>query len=563
MMDYSMVELLKVEELSLLAAEARKEIISVTQQNGGHLASNLGVVELTFALHYVFNSDDKLIFDVGHQCYAHKLITQSSRDFKTIRKKGGLSGFPNADEGDCFSMGHSSNSLSVAVGFARARDLLDDDYEIVSIVGDGALGGGEYFEALNDSAICGKHIIIINYNDYSIEKTVGRLQQLIKDEAFAEKFFNDFGYDYVHAVDGHDIGALVTVLKNAKESRRKTVIMVKTKKGYGMPEAEENPEKYHSVSVEKTTKSYAEIVGDTLLELALDNERIVAVTAAMTASTGLSEFAKQLPDRFFDVGICEQHAVTMCGAMAKGGLKPYFAVYGSFLARGIDQVINDVALQNLPVTFLVDHAGVVSDDGETHQGNLIIGLLAAIPNLNIISPQNKAELIHALVWSVNYNYPLVIKYPKGGDEVDDKEIGYLDIYNGCEAIDPNVEAVILTTGADMYVLGRKLQSSLSERGIQAKTINVYVLKPIDISFAACMHTIPMIVLEDNVSAGGYAERLISTYRQWSYSGFKLLSLTLPDAFIKTGTKEEIYAENGWGLEELTQKAEKFIKDATR
>lgn len=360
------------EELTELSKELRFLVTEVTYKNGGHLASNLGVMELTVALHKVFDfKTDKLLFDVGHQCYAHKILTRGEEAFRTIRKKGGLSGFPNPTESECdpFYAGHASTSLSLAVGLMRARKLCGEKYEIISVLGDGALGGGMCYEALNDASTLGeKQIIVLNDNNMTISPTVGLMAKNLSDRKNTKEFFERFGFSYVDDVDGHDFSSLIPALEAAKKSETSVVIRVLTKKGMGDKPSSDNPEGFHSVqNSEKRGKTYSRVAGDAILKAAEKCKNLVAVTCAMKQGVGLEKFSEIYPERFVDVGIAEEHAATMCAAMAKGGLKPYLMVYGSFMQRAFDQLMTDVALPRLPVTVLMDRAGLVEGDGETHQ----------------------------------------------------------------------------------------------------------------------------------------------------------------------------------------------------
>lgn len=460
---------LEIKEKEELAEEIRKELINIVSKNGGHLASNLGVVELTIALHSVFNTpEDKIIWDVGHQSYVHKMLTGRKDKMNTLRKLDGIAGFPKTNESkyDTFNTGHSSTSISVGTGMARARDILKENYKVISVIGDGSLTGGMALEALNDAGASKTNLIVIlNDNEMSISKNVGgipmflsklrtrklytkannrikrytlkvpvvgekivdfvqRTKKTIKQIFIPNMYFEDIGFTYLGPVDGHNIEKLEGILKIAKDVQGPVLVHIITKKGKGYKFAEENPDKFHGISAfnpetgEKlavSKKDYSKVFGDKLIELAKKDKKIVAVTAAMKDGTGLKDFAKTFPDRFFDVGIAEQHAVGLIAGMAKAGLKPVLPLYSSFLQRGYDQLVHDIALQNLPVTICIDRAGIVGNDGETHHGIFDMSFASAIPNLTIMAPKDFKELEEMLEFSVDYNGPVLIRYPRGGE----------------------------------------------------------------------------------------------------------------------------------------------------
>ena len=460
---------LTINEKNELAGELREKIIDIVSKNGGHLASNLGVVELTIALHSVFNMpEDKIVWDVGHQTYVHKMLTGRKDKMKSLRKMDGLAGFPRSSESeyDSFDTGHSSTSISVALGMARARDILHKDNKVIAVIGDGALTGGMALEALNDAGISKTNmIVIVNDNEMSIAKNTGglammlaklrtkkfyinsnisaknfirkipivgekivkivvKLKSSIKQLIIPKMFFENIGFRYLGPVDGHDIEKLEGILKISKELDGPVLIHVVTKKGKGYKFAEENPDKYHSTSafnietgekIKKSSKDYSKVMGEKLVKLAEKNEKIVAVTAAMEAGTGLTKFAEKFPDRFFDVEIAEQHALGMVAGMAKSGLKPVIPIYSSFLQRGYDQLIHDIALQKLPVVVCVDRAGIVGNDGDTHQGILDLSFLETIPNFTVMAPKNFEELERMLEYAINFDGPIAIRYPRGGE----------------------------------------------------------------------------------------------------------------------------------------------------
>ncbi|MEW6006835.1 MAG: 1-deoxy-D-xylulose-5-phosphate synthase, partial [bacterium] len=463
---------LNLDELKELAEEIRELIIETVSKTGGHLASSLGVVELTLALHYVFSfSKDRLIWDVGHQSYAHKILTGRGDKFHTLRQLGGISGFPKTEESiyDAFDTGHASTSISLALGMAIARDLKQEDKKIVAVIGDGAMGGGLSFEALNHAGAEKRDLLVIlNSNEMSIGETVGSLSKylnklitlpiymkfredmnsLIKRLPLGKKaikishkieegikamivpgiLFEELGFRYIGPIDGHNISLLIKTLKNIKEQKGPILLHIITKKGKGYRMAEENPELFHGSSpfdiktekplIKQEQKTYSQAFGEIILALAKEDKRVVVITAAMAEGCGISNFFKELPERAFDVGICEEHAVTMAGAMAKEGLKPFVCIYSTFLQRAYDQIIHDVCLQNLPVVFMVDRAGIVGEDGETHQGLFDLSYLSSCPNMVLSSPKDLQELGRLTKTALDYNGPFAIRYPRGADKGD-------------------------------------------------------------------------------------------------------------------------------------------------
>ena len=461
---------LDIKEKEKLSAEIRKEILNVVSNNGGHLASNLGVVELTIALHSVFNAPkDKIVWDVGHQTYVHKILTGRKDKMNSLRKRNGIAGFPKREESeyDTFNTGHSSTSISAAIGMARARDIKKENYQIVAVIGDGALTGGMALEALNDGGSSKTNfIIILNDNEMSISKNVGgisnflskirskrfykrsnniikkgvskipwlgnKIIKLVQDLKYSIKkifisnmFFEDMGYTYLGPVDGHNIEKLENILKIAKNIDGPKLIHVITKKGKGYEPAEKNPDKFHSTgpfeietgkSKKAKSKDYSKVFGDKLVSLAEKNNKIVAITASMKDGTGLKDFAEKFKDRFFDVGIAEGHAIGMAAGMATNGIIPVVPIYASFYQRGYDQVIHDVCMQNLHVVLCSDRAGIVGADGETHQGILDLSFFNIVPNLVIMAPKNFKELEDMLEFAIDYNGPIYIRYPRGGEE---------------------------------------------------------------------------------------------------------------------------------------------------
>lgn len=553
------IKKLNIDELKILARELRQTILDTVIKNGGHLASSLGVVEIIIAMHYVFNApQDKLIFDVGHQCYAHKLLTGRYGEFSTLRQKNGLSGFPKRCESeyDTLDSGHSATSLSAACGITRALKSDNDEHIAVSLIGDGALTGGMAYEALNDSDEIGKsQIIILNDNSMSISDNVGStahyllrlhasgtyrraksaahkmVESLNMDkDNFAMRIahsaknslkyfiqggmpFEQFGLRYFGPIDGHDLKELIEAFEIAKNDKKSVLIHVITTKGKGYREAELNPQKYHGYGKSSGNgyKNFSAAFGESMIRLAKSDDKVYAVTAAMTDGVGLEKYASEFPERFADVGIAEQHAVTMSAGLALMKYKPYFAVYSSFLQRACDQVIHDVALQNLPVTLCIDRAGLVPGDGETHQGIYDIAILRVIPDMTIAAPRNNTELDKLMQWSLHYNRPLAIRYPKGGfpdEECDEIELGKWEILHKSNAVDT---PVIIATGASMIYNAKQSLGILLDKGIDAELVNGRFIKPLDENYLNAIANRKIITIEDNLIAGGFGSAVMEYY----------------------------------------------------
>ena len=586
---------LSVDQLPELCQEIRQLLIDVVLRNGGHLASNLGVVELTVALHYVYGERDKIVWDVGHQAYVHKILTGRRKEFETLRKRGGISGFTDTSESeaDAFGAGHSGTSISAALGLTKARDLQGQDYDVVAVCGDGALTGGMTFEALNN--IDGeKMLIIFNDNEMSIGKNVGSTASMsrlrigkydIRKER-AKKFvnsiplvgkpmwqflrwlkrifkfgiletnlyFSSFDLKYVGVVDGHDVKKLVLYLKNIKNNViRPTVLHVRTKKGKGYEPAEKEPSRFHGINPENEKKcnTMSGIVGQTLSDLAKGDDKIVAVTAAMADGTGLNIFQKRHPDRFFDTGIAEEHAVTFCAGLAAQGMKPYFVVYSTFLQRGFDQVLHDVCLQNLPVTFCIDRAGFVGADGKTHQGVFDLSYLSAIPNMTVWSPAGEKQLADMLRLSKDFGRPLAIRYPK---EAAKFGFGFDGKWN--RVIEGN-EAVLLPTGS------RMLKSALAAaEKFGLGVVYAGAVKPLDVAALEEMKSAKIIfTLEENVLQGGFGQAVREYFaRGTAVTRPKVVSFGAPDKFIAHGTIGEQLREAGLDAESVTAAVERYLKN---
>ncbi|MCM1992748.1 1-deoxy-D-xylulose-5-phosphate synthase [Oceanirhabdus seepicola] len=590
------IKSLDYNELDLLSMEIRKFLIENISKTGGHLASNLGVVELTLSLYRVFDLDyDKVIWDVSHQAYVHKILTGRKDKFPTLRQHQGLSGFLKRSESkyDFFEAGHSSTSISAGIGMARARDINKEKFNVVSIIGDGALSGGMAFEALNDVGFRKtKMIIILNDNEMSISKNVGSMSNILNDlrvnpnynkikrkvkssigkiphvgkkisdsivnvksavkqVVLPDMIFEDMGLHYFGPIDGHNIKHLEEILEDAKKLDGPVLIHVITKKGKGYKPAENNPDKFHGIgkfdvvtgeTLKKTSPTYSAAVGDALIDIAKEDEKVVAITAAMPKGTGLGEFSTKFEDRFFDVGIAEQHATTMAAGMASEGLKPFFAVYSTFLQRAFDQILHDICLQNLPVVLGIDRAGIVGDDGETHQGVFDISYLTQIPNITVIAPKKIGEMNKILRWAFNHNGPVAIRYPRGGDYDRINEIDDIDVIKEgkWEIIKEGTDVAIISNGK---LISKVLEAweILKKNGINASVINGIFIKPIDnMLLDELKDKFKVIVtIEDNVLRGGFGESVLS-YLNKTDSNSKILNLGFPDEFIEHGNVEILY-----------------------
>lgn len=549
------IKALSMPELKALAKEIRQVILDTVLTNGGHLASSLGAVEIILAMHYVFDSpEDKFIFDVGHQCYAHKILTGRYSSFSTLRTKGGISGFPKREESehDAFNTGHSSTSISAACGMTRALKLKGSDNTVISVIGDGALTGGMAYEALNDSGEIGKkQIVILNDNSMSISLNVGSTAKYLvrlhgnntyrrakskaietingldiknRDKSLrflytaknAVKYFvqgglpfEQFNLHYLGPINGHDLEELIQVMRIAKDDEESSLIHVVTIKGRGYKEAEENPSKYHGYSPSSANVgvSFSTAFGEAMLEVAGKDDKIFAVTAAMSDGTGLDKYADKFPDRFADVGIAEAHATTMCAGLAAEGYKPYFAVYSSFLQRAYDQLIHDVCLQDLAVTFCIDRSGIVPGDGETHQGIYDISYLRAVPNICIVAPRSAEQLKKVINWSATYNHPLAIKYPKGTVK-EDKESIEIKLGKWETLSRKESDIVILAVGGRMVEVGEEVCKILHSKGIEVTFVNALFIKPMDMDIIDSLEGKKVYTLEDNVIAGGFGSAVL-------------------------------------------------------
>lgn len=606
------VKKLTIKEKEGLAEELREKTISAVSKTGGHLASNLGVVELTIALHSCFNMpEDKIVWDVGHQTYIHKMLTGRKDKFDTLRQMDGIAGFPRTSESeyDSFDTGHSSTSISVALGMARARDVLGKKHKVVAVIGDGAMTGGMALEALNDAGISKTNLIVIlNDNEMSISKNTGGLSMFlaklrtkkayinsnvsakdfirkipvigekivtltvkvknsIKQLIIPKMYFENIGFRYLGPINGHSIQDLEEIFNISKELDGPVLIHVLTKKGKGYKFAEENPNKYHSTSAfnietgEKKSssgKDYSKVMGDKLTELARNDDKIVAVTAAMEDGTGLHKFAEEFPNRFFDVEIAEQHALGMVAGMAKEGLKPVIPIYSSFLQRGYDQLIHDIAMQELPVVVCVDRAGIVGNDGETHQGILDLSFLNTVPKMNVIAPKNFEELEKMIEFAVNFDKPIAIRYPRGGEgkyqfsKCDEIVLGKAEMLR--EGSDVTIVAI-----GKMVSYAMEVADELQKKGIEAEVINARFVKPIDNETitGSLGKTKRLVTIEDNVINCGLASSVKSVLEE--AEEIRVLNVGYPDEFVKHGTVSDIEKKYGMDVQSIVKRVCEFLK----
>lgn len=560
------LKLLNNRELEALCENIRGRIISSVLENGGHLSSNLGVVELTVALHYVFDfPKDKIIFDVGHQCYAHKMLSGRMDKFSTLRKKGGLAGFPKRSESeyDSYNTGHAGTSISAALGMAKARDLAGADYNVIAVIGDGSFNNGLVYEAFNSLKQLGARILIIlNDNGMSISPTVGSMHEYLEvlkndvEERYHKNrragIFERFGLEYDGVYDGNDVVAMIAELKRVKEKLKSgSVIMhVMTKKGKGFGPGEDDPEATHGISDSGSANEvveYSQVLGKKLAGLAKKDARVVAVTAAMTGSLGLSDFFREFPARSVDVGICEEHAAVFCAAMAAQGFKPYYAVYSTFLQRSFDEIILDICSQNLPVTLCIDRAGISGADGETHQGVFDLSYLSLIPNMAIAVPKDTNELEAMLDFSLGYNGPLAIRYPRacshnfgGGGKI---ELGKWEIMRRGDG-----KIAMLACGERAITRAIAAADDVERKcGVRPAVINARFVKPLDSIVLNSLSEESIITIEDNALIGGFGS-LIAEYYSESKKRIKVFAYR--DKFIEHGGVNELMDENGMNVADI-------------
>lgn len=595
-------------DLPQLAQEIRTFLIEKISENGGHLGSNLGVVELTMAMHLSFHlPEDKMIWDVGHQSYTHKLLTGRKEGFDDLRKYGGMSGFPKRKESKCdaFDTGHSSTSISAGLGYVAARELQQEHYNVVSVIGDGSMTGGMAYEALNNaSRLKSNFIIVLNDNTMSISKNVGGMSNYlnglrttqvysdlkrgvedtikripgrgerivhqvkktksgIKQLFVPGMFFEDMGITYLGPVDGHDLKTLTKTLNEAKRVNHAVLVHVVTKKGKGYLPAETNPSKFHGTGPFDVTTgetiggsgkdSYTDIFSKVLADIGKKDEKVVAITAAMADGTGLSRFAKLFPERFFDVGIAEEHAMTFAAGLAAGGMKPVFAVYSSFLQRAFDQTIHDVCLQNLPVVIAVDRAGLVGSDGETHQGVFDLSFLSLIPNLSILSPKNRWEMADMVRFAVGFQYPIALRYPRGEAYEGLKEFRAPIEYGKSELLYEESEIAVMFVG-HMSFLAEQVREDLKAAGYQCSLINARFVKPLDterIRKISENHRI-LVTIEENVLTGGFGEQ-VEDFVMREGIPLKVCTIGISDDYVEHGNVDVLRKEVGLDRESIVKK----------
>lgn len=601
------------EEYDELADEIRNFLIEVISKNGGHLASNLGVVELTMALHLALDlPEDKIIFDVGHQSYTHKILTGRKEGFDELRSYGGMSGFPKRRENecDCFDTGHSSTSISAGLGIVTANEIMRKKGTVVSVIGDGALSGGMAYEGLNNAARLKRNfIIILNDNNMSISENVGGMSTYLSNlragEAYNElkngvvdvlnkipaiggklvtkirktkssikqlvipgMLFEDMGITYLGPVDGHNINQLVKIISEAKKLDHAVLIHVITKKGKGYIPAEKHPSSFHGVEpfniqtglplTKKEKPTYTDVFAKGIVKLAKEDEAVAAITAAMPDGTGLKKFMQTYPERFFDVGIAEEHAVTYAAGLAAAGMKPYVAIYSSFLQRAYDQILHDVCIQDLPVIFMVDRAGLVGADGETHQGIFDLSYLSNIPNMNIFAPKNRYELAAVIEYSRNFNHPLAIRYPRGTAYDGLKEFNSPIEYGKSEIIYKEKDIALLAVGS-MVEVAIEIREALKEKGYSVSLVNVRFVKPVDEKLLENLnenHRL-IVTMEENVLNGGFGERVLRITRDMNLK-YKVINVAIPNVYVEHGNIEILKSEIGLDKETILNKIQKNI-----
>ncbi|MCT8976025.1 1-deoxy-D-xylulose-5-phosphate synthase [Clostridium sp. CX1] len=611
--DINDIKSMSLDEQKQLADEIRSFLIDKVSRTGGHLASNLGVVELTLSLFNVFDlNKDKLIWDVGHQAYIHKILTGRKDKFEGLRQFGGISGFPKRCESvyDFFETGHSSTSISAALGMARARDLKNENYDVVAVIGDGALTGGMALEALNDVGYRKtKLIIILNDNQMSIGKNVGgvssylsklrvdpkynrlkeeieyalkkipnigkgvakyleRIKNGIKQMVVPGMFFEDMGLKYLGPIDGHNIKEVTEVLSKAKNINEPVIIHVITRKGKGYEFAEKNPGKFHGIGpfhcnsgelCVTSSDTYSKAFGDELVSISENKKNVVAITAAMRDGTGLKNFSQKYPDRFFDVGIAEQHAVTLAAGMSREGLKPVFAVYSTFLQRAYDQILHDICIQKLPVIFAIDRAGIVGDDGETHQGVFDLSYLTHMPNMTVMSPKCIPELKTMLRWSIEQNYPIAIRYPRGGDNLGASLEPLENFKLGTWETLYNKGQIALVAQGKMVQHAVLVKERLEKEGISVRVINACFVKPLDKRLLEDLveEGVNIVTIEDNVIRGGLGSYVLEFVNTLN-SKVKVLNLGFRDEFIPHGKPDILYKLHGLDTEGIVKSILKIV-----
>lgn len=600
------IKKLSEEELKILSSEIREFLIEKISETGGHLASNLGVIELTMALHLSMDfPKDKLIWDVGHQSYTHKILTGRKEGFDGLRKYGGMSGFPKRKESecDCFDTGHSSTSISAGLGLASAREITGENYKVVSVIGDGALTGGMAFEALNNAArLKSNFIIVLNDNNMSISENVGGLSTYLSGFRTADAYldlktgvmnslnkipfyggkvverirrtksgikqllipgmlFEDMGIIYLGPVDGGDMKGIMKLMREASHIDGPVMIHVLTHKGAGYEPAERHPARFHGTEpfeietglpkIPRVKANYTDIFSTVMRKLGDRDEKVVAITAAMTDGTGLKRFHNMFPDRFFDVGIAEEHAVTFAAGLAAAGLKPIFAVYSSFLQRAYDQILHDVCIQNLPVVFAIDRAGLVGSDGETHQGIFDLSYLSSIPNMTIMAPKNKWELSDMIKYAVAFGGPIAVRYPRGEAYDGLKEFRSPVSLGKSEWIYRESEVVLFALGS-MVKVAEQVREAVKRAGYSCSLINARFAKPFDeetLLEVVKKHKL-IVTMEENVKNGGLGEHITSFYNEKG-SGIQIWNVAIPDEYVEHGNVSILYKEVGIDSESIT------------
>ncbi|MFQ7490307.1 MAG: 1-deoxy-D-xylulose-5-phosphate synthase [Lachnospiraceae bacterium] len=600
------------ENWNLLAEEIRQFLIHKISVTGGHLGSNLGAVELTMALHLSLNlPEDKIVWDVGHQSYTHKILTGRKAGFENLRKYGGMSGFPKRKESDCdcFDTGHSSTSISAGLGLVKARDIMHQDHTVVSVIGDGSLTGGMAYEALNNAArMKSNFIIVLNDNNMSISENVGGVSKYLNNIRTADKyldlkegiynslketrigdpivesirrakssvkqlvipgmFFEDMGITYLGPVDGHNIPAMLKVFKEAKRVKSAVLVHVITHKGKGFIPAERHPARFHGAEPfdietglplkQKTKSNYTDVFSTVMCKQGDRNDKIVAITAAMPDGTGLKRFHNMYPDRFFDVGIAEEHAVTFAAGLAAGGLQPVVAIYSSFLQRAYDQILHDVCIQNLPVVFAIDRAGLVGSDGETHQGIFDLSYLSSIPNMHIMAPKNKWELSDMLKFAIDFQGPIALRYPRGEAFDGLREHREPIILGMGEWIYHEKDIVLVAVGS-MVKTALAVREALQLKGYACSIINARFVKPIDteiLNEAVKDHSL-IVTMEENVASGGFGEKVREYLDESGYQG-SLLTISIPDEYVEHGNVDILREEVGIDAYSIQRRIEEVL-----
>ena len=607
------LKLLNSNQLEDLAEEIRREMVATVSANGGHLASSLGVVELTIALHRVFDCPhDKIIWDVGHQSYPHKLLTGRRASFDTIRQYKGLCGFTSRDESpyDAFGSGHASNSISAAVGMAVARDLSKEDYKVIAVIGDGGMGGGMAFEALNNAGQLGTRVIVVlNDNGMAISPNVGAMARVLTRIRFGphfqqakqdakkmvsrlplkeslhhlgkrvEKrvgnllmpaFWREMGFQYVGPLDGHDLFQLEAALTMIRENcQGPTLVHVVTQKGRGYAPAEQDAVKFHGVAPEAAEvskyPSYSKVFSQTMVRLLKENPKVVAISAAMLDGTGLTAAKKEFPQRVFDVGICEQHAVTLAAGMACQGLVPVVAIYSTFLQRAYDQIIHDVCVQRLPVVLAIDRAGIVGDDGKTHQGAFDVSYLSAIPEMIVAAPRDENELQQLLYTATQAGKPMAVRYPRGGGQgaVMEKQFRELPIGVG-EVLREGKDVTILALGNTVYT-ALEAAASLAKEDIQCHVVDARFAKPLDTELvkAAANRTKRVVTIEENALAGGFGSAVLKVLSGCGCTGISTVCLGLSDEFVEHGPQSTLRAKYDLDAEGIERRIKQAFPELTK